>query len=99
MRRNQALALVFALAAALTGCSTADNANTATNANNTNASTAASPQRDGVVDVNANIPGNANRQSVSSNTGVLTNNNGNENTAGVKSVNSNKANGNRNRRP
>jgi len=98
MRRNQALALVFVVAAALTGCSTTDNANTATNANHTNATTVASPQRDGVVDVNANIPANANRRSVSSNTGVVTNNNGNENTAGVKTVNSN-ANGTRNRRP
>ena len=38
---------------------------------------------------NSNVPANANRSSVPSNTGVVTNNNGNENTAGVKPVNGN----------
>jgi len=73
MRRNQMLALVFVVAAALTGCGTTDNANHTTNANNSNA---ASPQR-GVVETNANIPQNANSKTVPSNTGVLTNDNGN----------------------
>ena len=90
MRRNQALALVFVVAAAFTGCGTTDNANkTTTNANNSNA---AAPQRDGVVETNANIPQNANSRTVPSNTAVVTNDNGNANTAGVRSVNSNKNN-------
>ena len=74
MRRNQALALVFVGAAALTGCGTTDNANNTSNANNSNA---ASPQRQGVVETNANIPENANSRNVPSNTGVVTNDNGN----------------------
>ena len=93
MRRNQALALVFVVAAALTGCATADNANHTTNANNSNA---ASPQREGVVETNANIPANANSRNVPSNTGVVTNDNGNANTAGVRSINSNNRNANKN---
>jgi hypothetical protein len=94
MRGNQALALVFVVAAALTGCATADNANHTTNANNSNA--AASPQREGVVETNANIPQNANSKTVPSNTGVLTNDNGNANTAGVRDINSNNRNVNAN---
>ncbi|HKO99058.1 MAG TPA: hypothetical protein VJU86_18810 [Pyrinomonadaceae bacterium] len=93
MRRNQALALVFVVGAALTGCSTTDNTNRTTNANSSNA---ASPQRDGVVETNANIPQNANSRNVPSNTGVVTNDNGNANTAGVKPINGN-ANKNNNR--
>lgn len=94
MRRNQALALVFVMAAALTGCATADNANNRSNTNNTNAVPA---QREGVVETNANIPANANSRNVPSNTGVVTNDNGNQNTAGVKSINSNNRNANKNR--
>jgi hypothetical protein len=89
MRRNQALALVFVVAAAFTGCATTDNTNNRSNSN------ANGVQREGVVDTNANIPANANSRSVPSNTGVLTNDNGNANTDGVKSINSNKANSNR----
>lgn len=89
MRRNSALALVFVVAAAFTGCATTDNTN---NRSNNNANGA---QRDGVVDTNANIPANANSKSVPSNTGVLTNDNGNANTDGVKSINSNNRNVNR----
>ena len=87
MRRNSALALVFVVGAALTGCATSDNANRTTNAN-ANANVAA-PQREGVVETNANIPQNANSRNVPSNTGVVTNDNGNANTAGVKPINSN----------
>jgi ABC-type uncharacterized transport system auxiliary subunit len=94
MRRNQALALVFVVAAALTGCATNDNANNTSNANNSNA---ASPQRQGAVETNANIPANAISRSVPSNTGVLTNDNGNANTAGVRSINSNNRNANSNK--
>jgi hypothetical protein len=100
MRRNHALALVFVVAAALTGCSTADNTNNS-NANSSSAATpAASPQRQGVIETNANIPQNANSKTVPSNTGVVTNDNGNANTAGVRPINSNNrnrnANGNKN---
>ena len=42
-----------------------------------------------VVDANANIPANTDSKTVSSNTGVLTNDNGNANTAGVRSTNGN----------
>jgi hypothetical protein len=88
MRRNHALALVFVVAAALTGCATTDNANN---------SNAASPQREGVVETNANIPENANSRNVPSNTGVVTNDNGNANTSGIRPINSNNSNANRNR--
>ena len=92
MRRIQALALVFVAAAALTGCSATHNANNTSNVNNAN-------QREGVVDTDANIPRNANASSVPANTGVVTNDNGNANTSGVRSINSNNrnANGNNNR--
>src|SRR5687768_5273452 len=93
MQRNLALALVFMGVTALSGCGARDNANAGANSNNANA--AGSPAREGVVETNANIPANANRSSVPANTGVLTNDNGNENTAGVRSVNGN-ANANRN---
>jgi len=96
MRRNQALALVFVVAAALTGCATTDNANHTTNANNSNA---ASPQREGVVETNANIPQNANSKTVPSNTAVVTNDNGNANTAGVREINRNGNANNNNNRP
>jgi hypothetical protein len=62
---------------------------TNTNAGNSNAT------RNGVVDTNANIPKNMNANSAPSNVGVLTNDNGNKNTDGVKSMNDN-ANGNKN---
>jgi len=87
MQRKLALALVFVVGAALPGCATADNAN------NRNAAT---PRREGVVETNANIPANANRKSVPANTGVLTNDNGNANTDGVKTMNSNNHNANKN---
>lgn len=90
MRRTQALALVFMVGAALTGCSTTDNANK-TNAN----ANAPAAQREGIVETNANIPQNANSRNVPSNTAVVTNDNGNANTAGVRSTNSN-ANSNKN---
>lgn len=71
------------LALVLTGAAALAGCSTTENANSgTNAN-------------NSNLPANANRSSVPSNTGVLTNNNGNENTAGVKPVNGN-SNSNRN---
>ena len=87
MRRNLALAIVLAVAAALTGCATTDNANKA-NTNNSTTS-AGNPPRDGAVDTNVNMPANTNSRTVSSNTGVVTNDNGNANTDGIKSVNHN----------
>ena len=90
MRRNLALAIVLAVAAALTGCATTDNANKANNSN----TSAGNPPRDGVVDTNVNMPANTNSRTVSSNTGVVTNDNGNANTDSIKSVNHN-ANSNR----
>ncbi len=96
MRRTKALALVFVVAAAFTGCATTDNTNSAnTNTSNSNNSNAA--HREGVIETNANISENANRKDVPANTGVLTNDNGNENTSGVKSVNSNNRNANKNK--
>lgn len=86
MQRNFTLALVLMGTAALSGCGAHDNTNTAVNSNNSNAVNA---PRQGAVETNANIPANANRSSVPSNTGVVTNDNGNENTAGVRSVNGN----------
>lgn len=87
MRRNLALAIVLAVAAALTGCATTDNANSRANTNNTN--NPGNPPREGLVETNANIPANTNSRTVSSNTGVVTNDNGNANTDGIKSVNHN----------
>jgi hypothetical protein len=52
-----------------------------------------------VVETNANVPRNLNANSAPSNVGVLTNDNGNKNTDGVRSMNGNanhNANGNKN---
>lgn len=91
MRRNLLLAFALTGAAVLAGCSTTDNTNGRANTN------AGNPPREGVVETNANIAPNTNSKTVSSNTGVLTNNNGNKNTAGVNSINGNR-NRNRNQR-
>jgi PBP1b-binding outer membrane lipoprotein LpoB len=91
MRRTLALALVLGGAMSLAGCSTTDNTNQA----NTNAG---NPPRQGVVETNANLPANTNSNTVSSNTAVVTNNNGNKNTAGIKSINGNANTSNRNRK-
>jgi hypothetical protein len=90
MLRNLALVLVLCGGVLLAGCST-----TETNSNQANSN--AGTSRDGVVETNANIPANANRNNVPSNTAVVTNNNGNENTSGVKSTNDNANRRNRNR--
>ena len=88
MRRTLALAAVLAAASFTIGCG-GDSSTTNSNANNRNggAATSGSPAREGVIDTNANIRSNANGNTVSSNTAVVTNNNGNANTAGVKSTN------------
>jgi hypothetical protein len=80
MRRTLATLCLLAVAGVWAGCG-ADNANTG-NAGNGNAT------RNGVVETNANIRPNASGNTVPSNTAVVTNNNGNENTAGVKTTNS-----------
>jgi len=89
MRRTLALAFVLGGAVSLAGCGSTDNTNQAN-------SNAGNPPRQGVVETNANVPANTNSSTVSSNTAVVTNNNGNKNTAGVKPINEN-ANTNRNR--
>lgn len=91
MRRTLSLVLVLGGAVSFAGCSTTDNTNQA----NTNAG---NPPRQGVVETNANIPANTNSNTVSSNTAVVTNNNGNKNTAGIKSINGNANTRNRNRK-
>jgi hypothetical protein len=66
MRHKLALALVLIGAASLAACSAAENTNTRANSNTANSS-AGNPPREGAVETNANIPANANSQSVSSN--------------------------------
>ncbi|MDX6614365.1 MAG: hypothetical protein QOD75_3551 [Blastocatellia bacterium] len=95
MRRIFTFGLVLVAVSVLADCTATNNTNRAnTNAAAVNANAAANnnvgnPPRDGVIDTNANIPQNANSRNVSSNTAVVTNNNGNANTAGVKTVNQN----------
>lgn len=87
MRRT--LSLIFLLAAASLGAACGGGDSNATNGNAT---------RNGVVETNANVPANLNANSAPSNVGVLTNDNGNKNTDGVRSINDNKnANGNASR--
>ena len=83
MRRTAALLAALALGGLLTACGDS-NSNTNSNAARTNVNGVA---RDGVIDTNANIPANLNPRSVPSNTGVLVNNNGNDNTSGIRSIN------------
>lgn len=45
--------------------------------------------RPAVVETNANVNQNLNANSAPSNVGVVTNNNGNKNTAGIRSINDN----------
>jgi len=78
MRRTLALLSLLALASFGAGCSS-DNANSGSN----------NATRNGVVETNANMSPRTNGNSVPSNTAVVTNNNGNDNTAGVKTTNSN----------
>ena len=83
MRRRLALPVLLAGAMLLAGCSTSDS-----NVNNATGNTG-SPNRNGVVETNANVPANLNGNTVSSNTAVLTNDNGNANTSGVRPTNTN----------
>ena len=78
MRRTLASLCLLAAVGLGAGCA-ADNSN----AGNSNAT------RNGVVETNSNMSPRTNGNSVPSNTAVVTNNNGNDNTAGVKSTNTN----------
>jgi hypothetical protein len=69
------------LALALAGLSAACGGDTASNSGGGNAT------RNGVVETNANVPPNMNNKTAPSNVGVLQNNNGNQNTAGVSTTN------------
>lgn len=79
MRRILALPLALALTGLLAGCG----GDTATNSTGNSGAT-----RNGVVETNANIPANMTGNTAPSNTAVVTNNNGNKNTAGVSTTNS-----------
>jgi len=109
IRRTAALSAALALGGLLAACggdsntnSNASNANAARSNVNANATAgnANGVARDGVIDTNANISPNANSRSVPSNTAVVVNNNRNENTSGVSTMNGNRSgarNGNTNR--
>ncbi|HEX8137291.1 MAG TPA: hypothetical protein VF544_06845 [Pyrinomonadaceae bacterium] len=84
MRRTLALPVALVVASFLAGCGGDDHANS----NNSNAT------RNSAVQTNANISPTANANNVPSNTAVVTNNNGNANTAGVNTLNSNGRNAN-----
>ncbi len=88
MRRTLAV-LCLSAAALATGCGGADN----TNAGNGNAT------RNGIIETNSNMNPRTNGNSVPSNTAVVTNDNGNDNTAGIKGTNTNARGGNMNRKP
>lgn len=81
MKRNLAFLFVLALVGVTGACATTTNDNGA--------------NRNGVVETNANV-GNLNANNAPPNTGVVVNNNGNQNTSGVRPVNAN-ANGNHNK--
>jgi len=88
MRRTLALLCLLALASLGFGCGS-DNANSGNTGGANNNAT-----RNGIVETNSNMSPRTNGNSVPSNTAVVTNNNGNDNTAGVKSTNGNNGNGN-----
>jgi hypothetical protein len=81
MKRTLGFALFLVIVSLAGACSADKTANDNSN------------QRNGVVETNANVK-NLNANNVPANVGVLTNDNGNKNTAGVRSINGN---GNRNR--
>ena len=83
MKRNLAFLFVLALAGLTGACAHTANDNGA--------------NRNGVVETNANV-GNLNANNAPKDTGVVVNNNGNQNTSGVRPVNANaNANGNHNK--
>jgi hypothetical protein len=92
MRRIATLLTTLALGGALAACGSDTNTN---NANTTRANTNAAASnangagRDGVIETNANIPANMNARTAPANTAVVMNDNGNKNTAGIRSINAN----------
>jgi len=80
MRRILAVLCLSAVAGLGAGCSSTDNSNAGGSNNAT---------RNGIVESNSNMSPRTNGNSVPSNTAVVTNDNGNDNTAGVKSTNNN----------
>jgi hypothetical protein len=97
MRRTMATLCLLAAAGMWSACG-------GDNTNSGNAGSSNNATRNGVVETNANMKPNTNGNTVPSNTAVVTNNNGNDNTAGVKPTNSSnanmgKANTNANKRP
>jgi hypothetical protein len=93
MRRTLSLLSLLAVASWGAACGGGDSNATNANANNGNGNAT----RNGVVETNANVPKNLNANTAPSNVGVLTNDNGNKNTDGVRSMNDNKSgNGNHN---
>ena len=83
MRIKLTLPVVLAGAVLLVGCGGGES--------NTNANSAPSnssvPNRNSVVETNVNMPARTNGNNVPSNMAVVTNNNGNRNTAGVQTTN------------
>ncbi|MDT4955889.1 MAG: hypothetical protein QOJ02_4027, partial [Acidobacteriota bacterium] len=80
MRRTLAVLCLLAAAGLATGCGS-DNTNAGNGSGNSNAT------RNGIVDTNNNMNPKMNGNSVPSNTAVVTNDNGNDNTMGVKTTN------------
>jgi hypothetical protein len=92
MRRIATLLATLALGGALAACGSDTNTNNANttrsnaNAASTNANGAG---RNGVIETNANLPANMNGRTAPPSTAVVTNDNGNKNTAGIRSINAN----------
>ena len=86
MRRTAALSAALALGGLLSACGGDSNGNSNTSNANAARSNASGVSRNGVID-STNVPANLKPNSVPSNTGVLLNNNGNDNTSGVRPIN------------
>ncbi len=86
MRRTLASLCLLALIGIGAGCSS-DTANTGNTGSSTNSSSSSNATRDGVVETNANV--SKKPEMNPSNTATVVNNNGNKNTAGVSTTNSN----------
>jgi hypothetical protein len=90
MRRTLASLCLLAVVGIWSGCG-GDSANTG----NTSAGSSGNATRNGVIETNANV--SSKPEAHPSNTAVVVNNNGNKNTAGVSSTNSNTHSGNDNK--
>ena len=87
MRRTLAVLCLCAVAG-LAGCGGSDNTSNGGNSNAT---------RNGIIETNSNMNPRTNANSVPSNTAVVTNDNGNDNTMGVKPMNDNAGHSNANK--